>query len=78
MRRLCTIDPIPKQVICRDEACLVLVYLPLTPDPSPTPAGRGTTLRVVFAPLPEFGEGPGVGSVAEFQHDHVTPLSPFA
>ncbi|MBK8030173.1 MAG: Dam family site-specific DNA-(adenine-N6)-methyltransferase [Chloroflexi bacterium] len=46
---------------CRDEECLVLIF-PLTPHPSPTQAGRGALLRALLAPLPEFGEGPGVGS----------------
>ncbi len=33
---------------------------PLTPNPSPTQAGRGETVRGILAPLPEFGEGLGV------------------
>jgi len=32
---------------------------PLTPDPSPTQAGRGETTRAVLVSLPEFGESGG-------------------
>ncbi len=35
---------------------------PLMPDPAPRLRRRGETLRAMFAPLPEFGEGLGVGS----------------
>jgi hypothetical protein len=38
---------------------------PLTPHPSSTQAGRGVTWRTLLSPLPEFGEGQGVGSESD-------------
>ncbi len=38
------------------------VQLAPHPCPSPTQAGKGETWQALLAPLPEFGEGSGVGS----------------